>query len=195
MRVKESSVAYQKKKKIYTYQDYLELPDDRNRYEILEGELVMTPSPITVHQRVSRKIEVQLDHFVEENKLGEVFNAPCDTILSEDNIVQPDLLFIANENKKIITEKNSQGAPDLLIEILSPTTAYHDLIEKKGIYQNFGVKEYWIVDPKRRWIEVYVLQEGRYQLFQRTEKSETVQSKIIEGLEIPLARIFEQEEE
>ena len=195
MQVKESSVAYQKKKKIYTYQDYLELPDDRNRYEILEGELVMTPSPITVHQRVSRKIEAQLDHFVEENKLGEVFYAPCDTILSEDNIVQPDLLFISNDNKKVITEKNIQGAPDLLIEILSPNTAYHDLIEKKGIYQNFGVKEYWIVDPKRRWIEVYVLQEGKYHLFQRVEKSGTVQSKILEGLEIPLARIFGQEEE
>ena len=194
MQVKESSVAYQKKKKIYTYQDYLELPDDRNRYEILEGELIMSPAPSTIHQDVSGNIVLELKAFVRKNDLGKIYYAPYDVVLSKHTIVQPDLLFVTNENKKIITEKNIQGAPDLIIEILSPATAYHDLVEKKKIYQQFGVKEYWIVDPKMLWIEVYVLEEGKYQLFQRSEKSGTVQSKIIAGFEIPLSKIFEQEE-
>ena len=130
MEVKENSLAYQTKKKIYTYQDYLELPDDRNRYEILEGELIMGPAPITIHQRISRKIGKQVDYFVESNNLGEIFYAPYDVIFDETNIVQPDLLFISNENKNILTEKNIQGAPHLIIEILSPTTAYYYLVEK-----------------------------------------------------------------
>ena len=194
MQVRESSLAYQKKNKIYTYQDYLELPDDRNRYEILQGELIMSPAPVTIHQKISMILINFLFNYTSKKHMGSVFHAPYDVILSDINILQPDVIFVSNANKKIITEKNIQGAPDLVIEILSLATAYHDLIEKKEIYQSAGVKEYWIVDPKMQWIEVYVLEEGKYHLFQRAEKSGTVQSKILAGFEIPLAKIFEQEE-
>ncbi|HDL18575.1 MAG TPA: Uma2 family endonuclease [Bacteroidetes bacterium] len=190
MEIKKSSLASQKSKRNYTYRDYLDLPDDRNRYEILEGELIMGPAPITIHQRISRKIEIQLAYFVEKHNLGEIFDAPFDVIFGETNVIQPDLLFISNENKKILTEKNIQGAPDLIIEILSPATAYYDLIEKKEIYEKFGVQEYWIVDPKRQWIEIYTLTDRKYQLFQRQEIKGKIHSKILAGFELSLENIF-----
>jgi len=133
-------------KKKYTYEDYLKTPEDK-RYELIEGELLMTPSPITSHQRISRKIEFLIEKFVTENDLGEVFYAPYDVHLDDENVVQPDIMFISKGRSKIIGEKNLLGAPDLVVEILSESTAYRDLIQKKKLYAKFGVKEYWIVVP------------------------------------------------
>src|SRR3990167_1134525 len=141
-------------KKRYTYDDYLKTSDDR-RYELIEGELYMTPSPITNHQRISRKIEFLLEKFVTENDLGEVFYAPYDVYLDDENVVQPDIMFISKGRSKIIGEKNLQGAPDLVVEILSESTAYRDLIQKKKLYAKFGVKEYWIVVPEEKTIDIY----------------------------------------
>nr|NIR48553.1 Uma2 family endonuclease [candidate division KSB1 bacterium]NIR69031.1 Uma2 family endonuclease [candidate division KSB1 bacterium]NIS24097.1 Uma2 family endonuclease [candidate division KSB1 bacterium]NIT71016.1 Uma2 family endonuclease [candidate division KSB1 bacterium]NIU24716.1 Uma2 family endonuclease [candidate division KSB1 bacterium] len=152
MQVKETSLRYNKK--TYTYQDYLDLPEDGERYEVINGELVMVPAPDTNHQDVSGKIEFELRKFNEKIHAGKIFDAPIDVVLSEENIHQPDILFIANENSQIITDKNISGAPDLIIEILSPSTAYYDLVEKKDNYEKFGVKEYWIVDPKKRRVEL-----------------------------------------
>jgi Uma2 family endonuclease len=157
MKVKETAQAYRTEKKIYTYQDYANLPDDRNLYEILKGELIMTPSPVTIHQIISSRLERALDVFLDANSIGIFFHAPYDVILNEINVIQPDIIFVLNENSQIITEKNIKGCPDLIIEILSPGTAYYDLIDKKEIYETFGVKEYWIVDPKKQWIEIYIL--------------------------------------
>ena len=190
MDVKETAKTYPSKKKTYTYADYLKLPDDRNRYEIIDGELVMTPAPKINHQRISGIIELQLRLFVERNDFGEVFDAPCDVFLTDKDIVQPDLLFISNKNKKIIKEDNIKGVPDLIIEILSPTTAYYDLIEKKELYEKFGVKEYWIVDPKKQWIEVYASEEKKYKMHQREEKSGKVNSKVLKGFKLELKQIF-----
>lgn len=190
MDVKETATTYPSKKKNYTYKDYLELPDDKNRYEIINGELVMTPAPKINHQRISGIIELQLRLFVEKNKLGEVFDAPCDVFLTEKDIVQPDILFVSNENKKIITEDNIKGAPELVIEIISPTTAYYDLIEKKELYEKFGVKEYWIVDPKKQWVEIYTPTNKKFKLAQRIEKSGQVSSKLLKGFQLELKEIF-----
>jgi Uma2 family endonuclease len=186
MKVKETAQAYRAEKKIYTYQDYANLPDDRNLYEILKGELVMTPSPITIHQRMSSILFNMFFNFIEKQQIGEIFSAPFDVVLNATNVVQPDIIFISNDNKQIITEKNIQGAPDLIIEILSPSTAYYDLIDKKEIYETFGVKEYWIVDPKKQWIEIYILKD----LHRRADKTGKIQSHLLKEFEIELKAIF-----
>ena len=170
MKVKETAVKYHTQKKPFTYQDYLKLPEDGNRYQVINGELVMAPSPLPLHQIVSGELFLSIGNYVKDKKLGMVFSAPLDVVLSEDNVLQPDILFISKERQQIITDKNIAGAPDLVIEILSPATAYYDLFDKKEIYQKFGVKEYWIVDPMRQWMELYHLQKSQFELIQHLEK-------------------------
>ena len=176
-------------KRKYTYEDYLKTPDDK-RYELIEGELSMTPSPITNHQRISRKIEFLLEKFVTENDLGEIFYAPYDVYFDDENVVQPDILFIAKNRMNIIGEKNVQGAPDLAIEILSKSTAYRDLIQKKKLYSKFGVKEFWIVIPDEEAIEVFILKDSAYLLYRSYSKNETLESPFLTGFKIELKGIF-----
>ena len=153
-------------KKTYTYEDYAQLPEGAP-YQLIDGALVMSPSPTPAHQRILRKLAFALGGFVEEHDLGEVLFAPMDVYLSNIDTPQPDLLFIAKARLGIIGEKYVDGAPDLVMEILSPSTAYHDLKKKKRLYEASGVKEYWIVDPEAREIEVYTLVEGQFDLFAR----------------------------
>lgn len=176
-------------KKKYTYEDYLKTPEDE-RYELIEGELLMTPSPIPRHQRISGKLEFELRKFVTENNLGEIFDAPCDVYLDNENVVQPDILFISKERLNIIGEKNIQGAPDLVIEIISEDTAYRDLIQKKKLYARFGVKEYWIVIPGEELIEVYVLKDNTYMVYKTFNKNETLESPYLKNFKIELKSIF-----
>jgi len=176
-------------KKKYTYEDYLKTPDDK-RYELIEGELLMTPSPITNHQRISGRIEFALRKFVSENDLGEVFDAPYDVYLDDENVVQPDMMFISKGRSKIIGEKNLQGAPDLVVEILSESTAYRDLIQKKKLYAKFGVKEYWIVVPEEKTIDIYSLKDKSYLLYKSYGKDATLESMSLRGFRIELKNIF-----
>jgi Uma2 family endonuclease len=176
-------------KKKYTYEDYLKTPDDK-RYELIEGELLMTPSPITNHQRISRKIAFLIEKFVTENDLGEVFYAPYDVYLDDENVVQPDIMFISKGRSKIIGEKNLQGAPDLVVEILSESTAYRDLIQKKKLYAKFGVKEYWIVVPEEKTIDIYSLKDKSYLLYKSYGKDATLESTSLRGFKIDLQGIF-----
>jgi len=192
MDVKESATKYPSEKKTYTYEDYLQLPDDRNRYEIINGELIMTPAPKMIHQNVISNLFYDLNDFVRKNKLGKVYTAPCDVLFSEKNVVQPDILFIAKENEQIITEENVKGAPNLIIEVLSPSTAYYDLIEKKELYEKFGVKEYWIVDPKKQWVEIHLLENKKYKLHQKAVKAGELHSVIIKGFTLALKEIFKE---
>ena len=176
-------------KKRYTYEDYLKTPEDK-RYELIEGELLITPSPVPRHQRISKKIAFVLEKFVTENDLGEIFYAPCDVYLDDENVVQPDILFISKERLDIIGEKNIQGAPDLVIEIISESSAYRDFVQKKKLYAKFGVKEYWIVIPEQESIEIYVLKDSAYTLHNTCGKDETPESCILKGLRIELKNIF-----
>ncbi|MCF6149712.1 MAG: Uma2 family endonuclease [Candidatus Kuenenia sp.] len=176
-------------KKKYTYEDYVKISEDK-RYELIDGELLMTPSPITRHQRISRKIEFMLEKFIVENNLGEVFDAPYDVYLDETNVVQPDILFVSKDRLNIIGEKNIQGAPDLVIEIVSENSAYRDIVLKKGLYARFGVKEYWIVIPETEEIEIYILEENHYQIFKAFMKNESLKSPILKGLKMELKNIF-----
>lgn len=176
-------------KKKYTYEDYLKTPEDK-RYELIEGELLMTPSPIPQHQRISRKIEFILEKFVTENNLGEVFYAPCDVYFDAENVIQPDILFISKDRLDIIGEKNIQGAPDFVIEIISESSAYRDMVQKKKLYAKFGVKEYWIVIPDEGLVEMYILKDNTYQPYKTYTKDDILESPYLKGLKIELKAIF-----
>jgi Uma2 family endonuclease len=176
---------------LLTYDDYLTFPDkDGIRKEIIEGELFMSPAPAMKHQSISKKIFKILDDFITKNNLGEVWYAPCDVIFSNINIMQPDIFYISNENHEILTALNIKGAPDLIIEIISPSTIENDRIYKKLVYEKFGVKEYWIVDPQEEMIEVWALQDDRFQLFQKVGKDQKFRSNLLEALELDLSLIF-----
>ncbi|MFQ5824828.1 MAG: Uma2 family endonuclease [bacterium] len=190
MKVKETSLNYLTQKKIYTYQDYLNLPEDDKRYEIINGELVMVPAPSTNHQDIGLNIKYELKRFIEKYKVGKIYDAPTDVVLSETNVVQPDILFITKDHYDIITEKNITGAPDLIIEILSPSTGYYDLIEKKEIYEKFGVREYCIVDPKKQWVEIYTNKANKFALKQRLEKAGVLESWVLRGFQLGMEKIF-----
>lgn len=177
-------------KRKYTYEDYLNLPDDGNRYEIINGELIMTASPVTSHQKVSIFLSTEIQVYVTKENIGFVFYSPYDVIFDDKNIYQPDILFISKENKNIITEENIKGSPDLIVEILSPSTAYYDLFEKKEVYEKFGVKEYWIVDPQKHWIEIFALKQNKYVLYSRTEKKGKVKSSLFKKLDIDASKLF-----
>ena len=174
-----------------TYEDYLTFPDnDGIRKEIIEGELFMSPAPSIKHQRILRKLSFIINEYVNKNDLGEIFFAPCDIIFSNINIVQPDLIFISKENYQILTDLNIQGAPDLLIEILSPSTKENDRIFKKHIYERFGVKEYWIVDPESETVEIWELKNKKFQLAVKADKNQLIKSQLLKGLQINLSEIF-----
>jgi Uma2 family endonuclease len=177
------------KKKKYTYEDYVNMSDDK-RYELIEGELLMTPSPVPKHQRVLRELEFILKKFVSEKNLGEIFFAPCDVYLDEENVVQPDIMFISKDRLNIIGEKNIQGAPCLTIEIISESSAYRDMVQKKRLYAKFGVKEYWIVIPEEESVEIYLLKDNAYQLFKTYRKNDTLETSFLKGLKIELKEIF-----
>jgi Uma2 family endonuclease len=180
-------IAVEKKK--YTYEDYIKISDDK-RYELINGELVMTPSPVPNHQRISGKLEFVLRKFITENNLGEVFYAPCDVYLDNENVVQPDILFISKDRLDIIGEKNIKGAPDIVIEIISENSVYRDMVQKKKLYARFNVKEYWIVVPEEKEVEVYIPEGGVCQLYKTYTKVDILESPSLKGLKITLKEIF-----
>ena len=182
-----ASTATEKKK--YTYEDYLKTPDDV-RYELIEGDLLMTPSPVTKHQRILRELGFELLSFIKDKDLGEIFLAPFDVHLDNENVVEPDILFISKQRLHIIGEKNVQGPPDLVIEILSESTANRDLVQKKRLYAKFGVKEYWIVIPGEEIVEIYTLKDALYVLCKSFGKENAIESPLLKGLKIDLKKIF-----
>ncbi|MEO0196034.1 MAG: Uma2 family endonuclease [candidate division WOR-3 bacterium] len=178
------------KEKVWTYEDYLKLEDDK-RYEVINGRLVEMPAPGFEHQDILTELILKFKVFTKENTLGKVIPSPFDVILSESVVVQPDIVYISKENLKNIKEGRLFWAPDLVVEIVSPSTTRRDTVVKKGIYENFGVKEYWIVYPDEKAIEVWVLGEkGKegYELYSFAEKK--VKSKILGGLEVDLKEVF-----
>jgi Uma2 family endonuclease len=172
-----------------TYADYLKI-DDNNRYEILEGELKIVPAPTTEHQSISRNIEFLIWDFVKEKGLGVVFDAPIDVRLDDDIVLQPDIVFIKEENRSIIEKKAIKGTPNLVIEIVSPSSTFCDTVEKKEIYRRYGVMEYWLVFPDEKVIEVFCLEKEEYIEHCRAKKSDVVQSRILTGLKIETKDAF-----
>jgi len=176
----------------WTYRDYLRLEDDQ-RYEVIEGQLIMVPAPSSFHQWFSHNLEILLTEFVREHKLGYVFDAPIDVILDENNVVQPDLLFIAKERREIIQERGIFGAPDLVVEIVSPSSVHHDYHSKQRLYERFGVQEYWLVDPGNRAVDVLGLSEDGYASVSFASGTGQMTSRVLVGLTIALEDIFQTE--
>jgi Uma2 family endonuclease len=172
----------------FNYQDYLQLPEDK-RYEIIEGDLFMVPSPNERHQHILSNILYVLFDYVRKNKLGAVYCAPFDVLFSEEDIVQPDIIFVSNKNKKIITKDNIKGAPDLLVEILSPSTSKRDIGIKKKLYARHSVREYWVVDPEGEMVDLFNL-KGREFESKRYGVQEFLSSSVIKDLTIEVKKIF-----
>lgn len=147
-----------------TYDDYAGLPNDGRRYEVFDGDLAVTPAPSPKHQAVSRNLEYVLHTHTLASGAGAVYDAPIDVLLAPTTIVQPDLVFIAAARLGIVTERAVEGAPDLVVEIVSPSTARQDRVTKAALYARFGVRFYWVVDPDARTLEEYALAAQGYEL-------------------------------
>ncbi len=177
-------------KKKYTVDDYL-LLEEGAPFQLINYDLVMSPSPTPVHQAISLRISSMILHFLDiTNNLGVVFTAPLDVKFDDGNVLQPDVLYISAERKQELVKDRIEGAPDLVIEILSPSNAYYDLRQKKDIYEKYGVKEYIIVDPIAFSAESYVLQNDAYQLHRKAEKNAHLESFVLPGLSFELEKIF-----
>lgn len=174
--------------RVYTVEDYMKL-DDGQRYELVEGELIVVPSPRPKHQRVSGKIINQIENFLKETQLGEVYNAPIDVVLG-GYVVQPDILFISRDRLDIIGELNIQGAPDLVIEVLSPATAAYDKKKKSQIYFKYGVKEYWLADPDQQLADVFMAGEKEWRWAGAFDQDDVLTTALLPGLEISLVEVF-----
>lgn len=177
-----------------TYADWLAFPDDGRLYEIIEGELFVTPPPNVEHQRVSREIEFRLLQHLRTHASGEVFYAPIGVRLGEEDVLEPDIVVVLNQHRDRIGRQTIEGAPDLVVEILSPGTAKRDLGPKRARYEAAAVPEYWIVDPEKRRIEVLSLRQGRYQRHGLFESGETLGSPLLGGFELEVLQVFGQRE-
>ncbi len=173
----------------FTYHDYLQFPED-SRYEIIDGDLFRLSASTPYHQKVSRNLAFQLHQYVKEKNLGETLKAPCDVLLSETDVVQPDILFISKDHLSIIKEANIQGAPDLAVEILSPASEKRDRGAKQKLYARAGVIESWIVDPTAKTVEVFSLGESGYQRINLFNHTDTLCSPLFPGLSISLSNVF-----
>ena len=172
-----------------TVADYRETPEGV-RCQLLDGELIVAAAPNNQHQRVTRDLFLALHQFVSGHNLGEVWFAPFDVVLSDHDVAQPDLLFVSHRRAAVITDVNIQGAPDLAVEVLSPSTEGYDRGYKRELYARHGVMEYWLVAPDLETIEVLTPGNGgfiRYALYNRRE---TLTSPLLPGLAVDLAAIF-----
>jgi Uma2 family endonuclease len=173
-----------------TYEDYCALPDDGLRYEIIEGFLFSEPSPRRAHQQVAGNLFVILLTHVREHNLGEVFIAPFDVILNRRTVVVPDLVFVTQDRAGVVTERAVEGNPDLIVEILSPSTARRDRVAKLNAYARRGVPHCWLVDPAARTLEAFELSEGSYRLAVAVGGDETFQPGLFPGLVLPLSELW-----
>jgi len=174
-----------------TYDDYLQFPDDGLRHEIIEGEHYVTASPATRHQRILLTLSYLFQSYLETHPIGEIFFAPFDVLLSEFNVLVPDLIYISKERSGQLTLKNLQGAPDLVVEILSPSTKSRDRHLKRAVYERTGVEEYWIVDPDQDVVDVYRRHDptSAFSAPIRYERTEILNTPLLPGLEMRLDKI------
>ena len=172
-----------------TYQDYANLEGDE-RYELLDGELLLVGSPNEDHQIASLELATQMNIFVKENDLGRVFTAPYDVLFTDTDVAQPDILFVSNEREHIRTPANIQGAPDLIVEILSPSSSRRDWRDKRELYAEHGVKEYWIVDPANHIVWIMLLRDGVLVEQGAYWEGDTVTSTTLEGFSFGVDDIF-----
>ena len=158
-----------------TVKDYQQLPEGAP-YQLINGKLIMSPSPNRIHQKLIVEISRVIGNYLKTNTIGEAYIAPSDVYLDDENVVQPDIYFVSNANLSILTDAGAEGAPDMIIELLSPSNAYYDLRAKLQLYEKYGVKEYFIVDPEDNMVIAYKLTDGRYkELYREYKKIESAE--------------------
>ncbi len=173
----------------YTYQDYLNTPEGE-RYELVDGELILVSSPNEDHQIASMELGSRMHYYAKEGDLGWVFHAPFDIVFSDTDVVQPDLMFISKEREDIRTRANVRGAPDLVVEIISPSSVKRDWEDKRELYARYGVKEYWIVDPANRMVSVMPLRDGFLELAGAYADGDTLTSTALAGFSVEVSEIW-----
>ena len=158
--------------------------------ELLYGESILVGPPNEDHQMVSIELGTQMHSFVKGHGLGRVFHAPYDVLFTDTDVVQPDLLFVSKERYHIRTPANIQGAPDLAVEILSPSSSRRDWHHKRELYARHGVREYWIIDPTNRIVSVLQLRDGVLEIEQTCTEGDTAESRVLEGFSVSLGELF-----
>lgn len=176
----------------WTYEHWLQFPNDGWKYEIIDGVLYMSPPPTIHHQDVSGELFAQMRMFVRKNKLGTVLEAPCGVRLPTQPVpVEPDILFVQRERRQIIGHRYVEGAPDLVVEVLSQSNADYDRTTKYRQYEDAGVLEYWIINPWDETVAVYNLVDQRYHLTGTFRRGETAVSQVMNGFQIAVADLFD----
>ena len=175
-----------------TYEDYVLIPEDGMRHEIIDGDEHMTPAPTTPHQRIVLNLATALKVQAERTSAGEVFVAPCDVLLSDTDIVQPDVLFVTSGREPIVKERGIEGAPDLIAEVVSEGNRRHDEVRKRKLYARHGVPEYWVVDPALETVKVYRHPDGGYERVGelRAENNDTLSTPLLPDGPLPLNDLF-----
>ncbi|MEI6394545.1 MAG: Uma2 family endonuclease [Verrucomicrobiota bacterium] len=174
----------------YTYDEIVdEMPETNQPCELWDGELIMAPAPFFDHQKTVLRFYRSLDDWVSFGKLGEVVASPIDMVLSPHRAVQPDVAFIATARLAII-QRVIRGPADLVAEVVSLEGRSRDPIEKRDLYEQHGVKEYWIIDPEPETVEVLALMNGRYELVKRSRPGDTAASQLLPGFKVAVDYLF-----
>ena len=173
-----------------TAEDYYNLPDNGLRYQLIQGELYMAPAPNLYHQTIAGNLEFILRSYLEQNPLGVILHAPVDVVFHRESIWQPDIFVVLNANRQILKEQQCEGAPDLIVEILSPNNRELDLLTKRTVYARQGVREYWIIDPAPKEIWIYRFDENLTNPVARIKSPGQATSPLFPGLIIELEAIF-----
>src|SRR6266436_4468148 len=177
-------------KRLYTYDELVaEFPETNQPCELWDGELIISPAPSFNHQEIALSLYRRLHDWVSKRSLGKVIAAPIDMVLSPRRVTRPDVAFIAQDRLGII-RKAIHGPVDLAVEVISLGGRNRDRIEKRDLYEQYGLKEYWIIDPEAQTVEVLYLEEGRYRLHMRSTADQTVASRLLSGFEAPVSGIF-----
>ncbi|MBV8378558.1 MAG: Uma2 family endonuclease [Verrucomicrobia bacterium] len=174
-----------------TVENYKLLPETGPRYQLIQGDLYMAPAPNRFHQEISRNLQFELHSYLKRTDVGKLFDAPFDVYLDETNVFQPDLIVVLNERLGILTEDGAEGAPELVVEILSPKTRRLDLVNKKQEYARAGVRELWIIDPEPRTITVHQFCLGGVEKTRQIERRDTLATDLLPGFQLPVEAIFE----
>ncbi len=174
-----------------TVENYRLLPETGPRYQLIQGDLYMAPAPNRFHQEISRNLQFELHSYLNRNRIGKLFNAPFDVYLDGINVFQPDIIVVLNEHLEILTEAGAEGAPDLVIEILSPKTRRLDLVNKKQEYARAGVKELWMIDPEPRTIMIHRFAVEGVEKIQQVDENGTISTELLPGFDLGAAIIFE----
>jgi Uma2 family endonuclease len=174
----------------FTYEDLRLMPEDGKRYELMEGELFVSPAPSTRHQTVSRRLQFALMEALEKPGLAQIFNAPIDLVLDQHSAVQPDLVVVGLARSSIITKRALEGVPDAVVEILSPGSDDRDRHIKRRLYEKFSIPEYWLVEPEHGFLTVYRHHEGSYGIRAIYDRASTLECPEFPTLRVPLLEIF-----